>query len=321
MLALPTTYVARAQRRRAGRVLGAGAGHRGRGPGILRNGFAAVVGSLGGPRYTSLVPIQLQRLLDSVPGLDALRTFDRILLGGQAPDPALLVRARQEGVVVTLTYGATETCGGVLWDGRPIGDAAFSVIDGVVHLTGLLARRRLRSTTPSGRPRPSRSSTASAGTERGTTARSAATVSPSSGASTNVIVSGGVKVSLTEVEFAARRAGLADAVVVAVDREGWGQAPAIATTQNADEQTIREAIGAMLGAAARPIAVVDGARDPAAQLRQAGPRGPARAPRLPVIARVRRVRRAGPGGFGRIRECVGFPGGEVDEAQVRPAGR
>ncbi len=72
-------------------------------------GFAAVAGSLDGPRYTSLVPIQLQRLLDSVPGADALRVFDRVLLGGQAPDPALLIRARQEGVRVAGTYGATET--------------------------------------------------------------------------------------------------------------------------------------------------------------------------------------------------------------------
>ncbi len=255
VLALPTTYV-------AGLNVVARAAFWGRepvtavgGPAFSAMGFAAVVGSLGGPRYTSLVPIQLQRLLDSVPGLDALRTFDRILLGGQAPDPALLVRARQEGVVVTLTYGATETCGGVLWDGRPIGDAAFSVIDGVVHLTGSsLADGYVDDPERTAEAFPVIDGvrwhrTRDHGEVRGDRLAVLGRVD-------DVIVSGGVKVSLTEVEFAARRAGLADAVVVAVDREGWGQAPAIATTQNADEQTIREAIGAMLGAAARPIAVV-----------------------------------------------------------------
>jgi O-succinylbenzoic acid--CoA ligase len=265
VLTLPTTYV-------AGLNVVARAAYWGREPvvaiggparrperaqrveGFSAMGFAAVVGSLDGPRYVSLVPIQLQRLLDSVPGLDALRTCTRILLGGQAPDPALIIRTRQEGLPVTITYGATETCGGVVWDGRPIGDARVAVIDGTVHLAGstladgyvddpeldveafpVIDGVRWHRTHDAGELRAGRLAVL--------------------GRLDDVIVSGGVKVSLTEVEFAARRAGLVDAVVVAVERDGWGQAPAAATTVLADVEAVRAAIGATLGPAARPIIV------------------------------------------------------------------
>jgi len=258
VLALPTTYV-------AGLNVVARAAHWGRepvvavgGPTFSALGFAAVVGTLDGPRYTSLVPIQLQRLLDSVPGVDALRSFSRILLGGQAPDPALLVRARQEGLAVTLTYGATETCGGVVWDGRPIGDAAFAVIDGVVHLRGSsLADGYLDDPALTAEAFPVIDGvrwhrTRDHGEVRGDRLAVLGRID-------DVIVSGGVKVSLVEVELAARRAGAVDALAVAVDRPGWGQAPAIVTTSTVDENAIREQIGAMLGPEARPVAfaVVD----------------------------------------------------------------
>ena len=50
----------------------------------------------GDRRYTALVPTQLRRFLDAEP--DALRSFDAVLVGGAATDPALLARARADGV-------------------------------------------------------------------------------------------------------------------------------------------------------------------------------------------------------------------------------
>lgn len=266
VLALPTSYV-------AGLNVLARAAHWGREPvvaiggptrrperaqrveGFSAIGFAAVVGALDGPWYTSLVPIQLQRLLDSVPGLDALRSCTRILLGGQAPDPGLLVRARQEGLRVTVTYGASETCGGVLWDGRPIGDARFAIFDDIVHLGG--------STLADGYlDEPERTAEAFPVIEgvRWHRTRDTGAVRDGRlvilGRLDDLIVSGGVKISLAEVELAARRAGAHDAVAVAVDRPGWGQAPAIVTAVDVDADAIRERIGAELGAPARPVAVV-----------------------------------------------------------------
>lgn len=73
-------------------------------------------------RFTSLVPTQLQRLLDSPSPqtLAVLRRFNAILLGG-APAPArLLDAASAAGLKVVTTYGSAETCGGCVYDGSPL---------------------------------------------------------------------------------------------------------------------------------------------------------------------------------------------------------
>jgi O-succinylbenzoic acid--CoA ligase len=67
--------------------------------------------------YVSLVPTQLRRLLDDGA---PLASFDAILLGGAAPPPGLLEQARAAGARVITTYGMSETCGGCVYDGRPL---------------------------------------------------------------------------------------------------------------------------------------------------------------------------------------------------------
>ena len=90
-------------------------------------------------RFTSLVPTQLQRLLDS-PSPDTLavlRRFNAVLLGG-APAPAsLLAAAREAGVRVVTTYGSAETSGGCVYDGYPLEGVSVRVADdGRIHLGG-----------------------------------------------------------------------------------------------------------------------------------------------------------------------------------------
>jgi len=68
-------------------------------------------------RFVSLVPTMLHRLLSADVDLTG---FDRVLVGGAAVDSGLLQRARDRGVAVTTTYGMTETCGGVVYDGLPL---------------------------------------------------------------------------------------------------------------------------------------------------------------------------------------------------------
>ncbi|MGO1379221.1 MULTISPECIES: AMP-binding protein [unclassified Corynebacterium] len=79
--------------------------------------------------HTSLVPTQLHRLLDGTDDTDgtdtsralaALREYAAILVGGAATSPELVARCRQEGVPIVLTYGSSETAGGVVYDGEPI---------------------------------------------------------------------------------------------------------------------------------------------------------------------------------------------------------
>lgn len=90
-------------------------------------------------RFTSLVPTQLQRLLDepSPETLAVLRRFNAVLLGG-APAPAsLLAAARDAGVRVITTYGSAETSGGCVYDGFPLEGVSLRIEgDGRILLGG-----------------------------------------------------------------------------------------------------------------------------------------------------------------------------------------
>jgi O-succinylbenzoic acid--CoA ligase len=98
--------------------------------------FAAATAALGdGPRFVSLVPTQLHRLLDS--DAAALRTFHTVLLGGGPIDPGLRTRAAEEGVRVVATYGSAETAGGCVYDGHPLDGVGVAIDrDGRVRLAG-----------------------------------------------------------------------------------------------------------------------------------------------------------------------------------------
>ncbi|WP_022917162.1 o-succinylbenzoate--CoA ligase [Ruania albidiflava] len=72
------------------------------------------------PRYVSLVPTQLVRVLRSEEAVAALRSCAAVLVGGAATSTAVLTQARAAGVQVVTTYGMTETCGGCVYDGVPL---------------------------------------------------------------------------------------------------------------------------------------------------------------------------------------------------------
>ena len=82
-----------------------------------------------GRRYVAVVPTQLRRALADPAETAALASFDAVLLGGAATPPALLATARCAGVPVVTTYGMTETSGGCVYDGIPLG-ATRVVLDG-----------------------------------------------------------------------------------------------------------------------------------------------------------------------------------------------
>jgi O-succinylbenzoic acid--CoA ligase len=82
----------------------------------------------------SLVPTMLVRLLDA----DAdLSHFRAILVGGAAVPGWLTDRARAKGANVIETYGLTESCGGVVYDGRPLPGTEVRIdSDGGIQLRG-----------------------------------------------------------------------------------------------------------------------------------------------------------------------------------------
>ena len=84
-------------------------------------------GSGSGCAHVSLVPTQLQRLLQEADPPGPLAGFSSVLLGGAAAPAGLLAAARAAGVPVVTTYGMTETCGGCVYDGVPLDGVRVAV--------------------------------------------------------------------------------------------------------------------------------------------------------------------------------------------------
>jgi len=194
--------------------------------------FVSATRELGaGPRYTSLVPAQLATLLDAADDRDvraALASYEAVLVGGQALPPAQRDRARDLGARLVRTYGSSETAGGCVYDGVPLDGVRAAVVDGEVRLAGsTLADGYL------GDPElTARTFAVDGGGVRWYRTGDAGTVADGTVAVTgridNVIVSGGINISLDRVERSVRTVpGLEGAVVVAVDHDRWGQASVI----------------------------------------------------------------------------------------------
>lgn len=272
LLALPAGYIAGIQV--LVRALVAG-----REPAILSgsfsaHAFAAAASAMAShehgapvPTYTSLVPAQLQTVLDAIDAGDAaaaraLAGFAAILVGGQALAPALAARAEAAGARVVRTYGSSETAGGCVYDGIPLPGVGVRVVDGEVQLSGptladgylgdpdLTARAFARDAAGTRWYRTGDVGTAEGGRLRVT------------GRADNVIISGGVNVSLDRVERVVRGIeGFGDAVVVPVADGRWGQASVVfaasAAARREDAETlVRTAVEVALGKPARPRALV-----------------------------------------------------------------
>jgi len=215
-------------------------------------GFVAAVERMSSPdRYTSLVPAQLATLLDDPAAGEALAGFRRVLVGGQALPGPLRERAREAGIRVARSYGSSETSGGCVYDGVPIGQTAVRVVDGEVQLggpsiaEGYLGDPRLTADRFIDEHGMRWFRTADAGTfDDGRLAIS--------GRRDDVIISGGVKVSLGAVERLLHEHGFEDAVVVKGRDAKWGEVPIAFTAKNGDPARATEAIEAALGPAARP---------------------------------------------------------------------
>ncbi len=215
-------------------------------------GFVDAVQRMSSPdRYTSLVPAQLAVLLDDPAAAAALAGFRRVLVGGQALPAPLRDRAAMAGVVVVRSYGSSETSGGCVYDGAPIGQTEVRIVDGEVQLggpsiaegylgdPGLTADRFLEENGM----RWFRTADA------GAFADGLLTIT---GRRDDVIISGGVKVSLGAVERLLHDHGFEDAVVVRGQDAKWGEVPVAFTAEDDDPAPAIAAIEAALGPAARP---------------------------------------------------------------------
>ncbi|MBF0816536.1 AMP-binding protein [Microbacterium paludicola] len=269
LLALPASYVAGVQVLVRSLVQGTE-------PAVLAGrfspaAFAHVVSGMhssrGGervPTYTSLVPAQLQTLVDAADDdadvARALRSFEAILIGGQALPVALRERAAELGARIVRTYGSSETAGGCVYDGVPLDGVTVAAVDGELRISGptladgylgddeLTERIFVRDDAGTRWYRTGDAGQVDDGIVRVT------------GRIDNVIVSGGVNVSLDRVERIVRE--LLDAVVVGAPDERWGETPVIVAARagvpdpDAALAAAREAVAAQLGKPARPSRIL-----------------------------------------------------------------
>ncbi|WOQ70101.1 AMP-binding protein [Microbacterium limosum] len=218
---------------------------------------AAAALPAGAPAYTSLVPAQLRALLRDAP--DALARFEAVLVGGQRTPPDLLEEAAERGIRVVRTYGSTETAGGCVYDGAPLPGVMLRIEAGEVLVAGeMLADGYVGEPAATAAAFPVRDGRRWYRTgDRGALAADGAL--QVTGRADNVIVSGGVNVSLDLVEAAVHTVpALRDAVVIGVADETWGEASVVVTAQGdaRDLADARAAVERALGAAARPREVV-----------------------------------------------------------------
>lgn len=100
-------------------------------------GEEPVLDGWGDAAYTSLVPTQLHRLLDSPPDVDALAGMNAVLVGGGPIDRPLRERAEASGVRMVATYGSAETAGGCVYDGWPLDGVGVALgTDGRIRISG-----------------------------------------------------------------------------------------------------------------------------------------------------------------------------------------
>lgn len=227
------------------------------GAGFTAERFVIAAGALDHPvRFTALVPAQLARLLEAPAALPVLRRFDRILVGGQSTPRPLVERAEELGIALTRTYGSSETSGGCVYDGHPIGAAQVRIVDGEVQITGpTLAEGYL------GEPERTDAAFTNDDGHRwyrtGDTGALKDGLLAVTGRLDDVIISGGVKVSLGELERLLRASTpLVDAVVVSADDARWGQVPVIVSTVSMELAELRAIAREGLGVAAAPARLV-----------------------------------------------------------------
>jgi O-succinylbenzoic acid--CoA ligase len=229
--------------------------------GFRAEGFAAATDCLGpGRRCTSLVPTQLGRILGAGgAALDALRSYDAVLVGGAELAAPLRAQARDAGVAVVTTYGMSETAGGCVYDGLPLDGVRVELdVEGRIRLGGAtLADGYL------GAPALTAAAFVDGWFRTGDLGRWRGGRLEVLGRADDVIITGGENVAPAAVErVLAAQHGVAAACVVGLPDAEWGRLVAAAVVPEGEARPgpldptladrLRAAVRAELGRAAVP---------------------------------------------------------------------
>lgn len=201
-------------------------------------------------RFVSLVPTQLLRLVNQA-GIDdfllaGLQRFDAILLGGQAPDQALLKKAADLGLKVVQSYGMAETSGGCVYDGKPLDGVSVRMDqDQIIEISGPTLAANV------------------AGADGWYRTNDLGEFDAEGklvviGRANRVLASGGIKVSLDSIEEVVRQiGGVAEAAAISVRDPEWGERAVLIYVGSPEvAEYIAAEILNNLGAAAKPVRVI-----------------------------------------------------------------
>jgi O-succinylbenzoic acid--CoA ligase len=183
--------------------------------------LAEVAGTLSARRYISLVPPQLDRALHRPGVAEALAGFSAVLVGGGPSSDLLLRRAEAAGIKVVTTYGMSETCGGCVYDGQPVRGVAVDIAEDdriMIRSSSLFSGYRLR-------PDLTREAVVDGWLRTQDRGRWQAGRLVVLGRMDDVVITGGFKVDLGEVERRVQRwagQGGAHAAVLGVPDPVWG---------------------------------------------------------------------------------------------------
>lgn len=201
--------------------------------------------------YLSLVAAQLDRALSDGSLVGRLSGYRAVLLGGSAVRPSLLAHARERGITVVTTYGASETGGGCVYDGVPLDGVRVEFVDGRIGLGGPMAFLGYRC-------RPELTAAVLRGdlvitNDRGRWNQGRLEVL---GRLDDVVISGGENVDLAaaqrvcEEEFGDPSAG--GPVLLAIPDPRWGHRIVAVTTGEVDLAAVVEPLTRRIGKAAAP---------------------------------------------------------------------
>jgi O-succinylbenzoic acid--CoA ligase len=237
---------------------------------------AIAAAAAGHAEHIALVPTQLVRCLDAGPEVVAsLARFRSVLVGGGPLAPERAAQARAAGVALTLSYGMTETCGGCVYDGRPLDGVTIDIEQhaSAAQTAGAGASGRIRVRGPmlaTGYLDPSPEDAARFTTDGWFVTDDVGRVTAYGtlevlGRIDAVVNTGGVKVDPVAVETLLRAdAAVDDALVVGAPDAEWGErvVAIVVPTDAAAPPTLerlREVVAAVLPTshAPRSIRVVD----------------------------------------------------------------
>lgn len=203
----------------------------------------------GSRSYLSVVPTQLHKALADPDVARAYVSYDAVLVGGAGLAPDLRARAEEVGIRVVATYGATETCGGVVYDGRPLDGVGVSLGEGDrIHLSGpsVFAGYRLDPEATAAVLSERTFATSDRGRWDGTTLTVLGRVD-------DVVISGGVNVDLAALQRVVDEVyGAERVVVLAVPDERWGQRVVAVTLDVGIAAGLRQDLEGRVGRAAVP---------------------------------------------------------------------